>query len=469
MQEAAQSKRSTLLPLLRYRDPKVAIAWLGEAFGFETRCVAAGADGSFAYAHLACGDNLIMVTPAREALSDKPAVKLKSVKTPAKPSHSSSQACYLLVEDIDAHCRRAKEAGAEIVHAIAPYEHGGRRYACRDPEGHLWTFGTYDPWHDKTVSSPQRPRPSIFQSLLAHRAGLAAAAVLTVVAIAIPVWRLQTPPQAPVATVSEATGGSTLQAAAATAAEDAAINHSVERIREALAEEKKARRAAEASQRRTVGELETERAARQGAERAAEQLRVELSEARATRAAAKKLADDVSDPVTWETQAVPVAGDGLPSAPTATEAAAPVTAAMSVVSGPDPVVPNPTPEPDLSQTGPTPVPSPSKAGPSAEASSSDSPAQPDLSKPRPLPTNPLLAEGQAAMANGDIEAARRHFRRLAAQGLPEAALALGSTYDPVSVERAGLASAQADRTRAKQWYRRAIELAQAATERRPGQ
>jgi TPR repeat protein len=83
-----------------------------------------------------------------------------------------------------------------------------------------------------------------------------------------------------------------------------------------------------------------------------------------------------------------------------------------------------------------------------------------------VPSNPLLAEGLAAMANGDVEAARRHFRRLAAEGLPEAALALGSTYDPVSVERAGLASAEADRAQAKQWYRRAIELAQAATERR---
>lgn len=495
MQEAAQSKRPTLLPLLRYREPKVAIAWLDKAFGFETRCVATRPDGSFSYAHLACGDNLIMVTQAREALSDKPAAKLKSVKMPAKPGRFSGQACYLLVEDIEAHCTRAKDAGAEIVRAIAPFEHGGRRYACRDPEGHVWTFGTYDPWHDKrhdkTPPPPARPRPPVLQSVLAHRGGLAAAAVLTLVALAIPVWRLQTPPQATVATAME---GSTLKVAAVPAPEDAAINDSVERIRDALAQEQTARRAAEAAQRHTLTELQTERAARQEAERAAEaakhqalteletehaarqqaeraaeQLRAKLSAARATPAAAEQIAGDLNDPMTWETLALPAAGNSLPSAPSPTEAVVPVTTAMSVVSDAAPVVPDPTPEPGLSQSGPTPGPSPSEAGTSEVVSPETSPSQADLSISKPVPSNPLLAEGQAAMAKGDVEAARRHFRRLAAQGLPEAALALGSTYDPVSVERAGLASAQADRAQAKRWYRRAIELAQAATERRPGQ
>jgi TPR repeat protein len=69
------------------------------------------------------------------------------------------------------------------------------------------------------------------------------------------------------------------------------------------------------------------------------------------------------------------------------------------------------------------------------------------------------------MAKGDIETARRHFAQLAQQGVAEAALALGSTYDPVSIERAGMTSVHADRARAKQWYRRAIELAQSAAER----
>ena len=54
----------------------------------------------------------------------------------------------LIVADADAHYLRAKQAGADIVIEIADQDHGGRLYSCRDPEGHLWNFGSYDPWED---------------------------------------------------------------------------------------------------------------------------------------------------------------------------------------------------------------------------------------------------------------------------------------------------------------------------------
>ena len=41
-------------------------------------------------------------------------------------------------------------AGARIVIDIKDEDHGGRGYSCRDPEGHLWNFGTYDPWIEDT-------------------------------------------------------------------------------------------------------------------------------------------------------------------------------------------------------------------------------------------------------------------------------------------------------------------------------
>ena len=41
---------------------------------------------------------------------------------------------------------RAKAAGAKIVHEIADASYDGRGYSCRDLEGHLWSFGSYDPW-----------------------------------------------------------------------------------------------------------------------------------------------------------------------------------------------------------------------------------------------------------------------------------------------------------------------------------
>jgi uncharacterized glyoxalase superfamily protein PhnB len=57
-----------------------------------------------------------------------------------------TQGIYVVVDDVDAHYARAKAAGAEIVIDIKTQGYGGRDYTARDLEGHVWTFGTYDPW-----------------------------------------------------------------------------------------------------------------------------------------------------------------------------------------------------------------------------------------------------------------------------------------------------------------------------------
>jgi uncharacterized glyoxalase superfamily protein PhnB len=57
-----------------------------------------------------------------------------------------TQAPYVIVRDVDAHYEHAKESGAKIVLDIADQDYGGRLYSCHDIEGHLWSFGSYDPW-----------------------------------------------------------------------------------------------------------------------------------------------------------------------------------------------------------------------------------------------------------------------------------------------------------------------------------
>jgi len=59
-----------------------------------------------------------------------------------------TQSPYLVVADADAHYAQARSAGAEIIVDIEDQDHGGRAYTCRDPEGHVWNFGTYDPWQE---------------------------------------------------------------------------------------------------------------------------------------------------------------------------------------------------------------------------------------------------------------------------------------------------------------------------------
>jgi uncharacterized glyoxalase superfamily protein PhnB len=53
---------------------------------------------------------------------------------------------YVVVADVAACHARAAAAGAEIVIGLRTEDHGGESFSARDPEGHVWTFGSYDPW-----------------------------------------------------------------------------------------------------------------------------------------------------------------------------------------------------------------------------------------------------------------------------------------------------------------------------------
>ena len=73
------------------------------------------------------------------------------VKLP-RDAGGSTQAAYVVVEDIEAHYQNAVERGARIVYELADQDYGGKLYSALDPEGHLWNFGSYDPWaeiHDQ--------------------------------------------------------------------------------------------------------------------------------------------------------------------------------------------------------------------------------------------------------------------------------------------------------------------------------
>jgi curved DNA-binding protein CbpA len=76
----------------------------------------------------------------------------------------------------------------------------------------------------------------------------------------------------------------------------------------------------------------------------------------------------------------------------------------------------------------------------------------------------LLARGRASLSNGDVALARVYLRRAAERNDPQAALALGGTYDPTGLRGLGIPNfqAQADPAKAREWYRRAADLGSAA-------
>jgi uncharacterized glyoxalase superfamily protein PhnB len=140
MSSLAKNTRATVIPCLRYRDAPAAIKWLCSTFGFEEQLVVPNPDGTIAHAQLRFGNGMIMLG----SVVDSEYGRL--IKQPDEIGGAETQSVYVIVSDADAVYRRAKAAGAEIVLDIKDEDYGGRGFTCRDVEGRLWTFGTYDPW-----------------------------------------------------------------------------------------------------------------------------------------------------------------------------------------------------------------------------------------------------------------------------------------------------------------------------------
>ena len=124
--------RAALTSALCYRDPKAALKFLEAAFGFELVMLIEDSDGNLAHAEMSFGDSLVMIG----------AEWTEKHKSPASIDGFNTQTVHIQVEgDIDAHCERARAAGAEILMEPADQFYGDRTYRCRDLEGHFWTVG----------------------------------------------------------------------------------------------------------------------------------------------------------------------------------------------------------------------------------------------------------------------------------------------------------------------------------------
>ena len=134
----AKDTRAAIIPTLSYRDAKAAVEWLVRAFGFEPHAVYEQ-DGIVVHAELSFGNGMVMLGQ----VNDGPFGRY--MRQPGDIEGRETQTPYLIVADADAHYARARAAGAEILLDISDKPYGGRDYTCRDPEGHIWTFGTYDP------------------------------------------------------------------------------------------------------------------------------------------------------------------------------------------------------------------------------------------------------------------------------------------------------------------------------------
>ena len=137
---------STIIPSLRYRDALAAIDWLTRALGFQKNAVYMGPNNTVAHAQLTFGNGMIMLGSV-----DNGGETARFMIQPDEVGLRETKGIYLVVSDADAVHATAKAASAEMVLDIRDMDYGGRAFTCRDPEGHLWSIGTYDPW-----DSPQK-------------------------------------------------------------------------------------------------------------------------------------------------------------------------------------------------------------------------------------------------------------------------------------------------------------------------
>jgi uncharacterized glyoxalase superfamily protein PhnB len=125
-----------------YDDAAKAIDWLCAAFGFDVRFKVEGEGGRIEHSELTFGEGLIMV--GSTGGKAERAVPLPC-KSPREVGGANTQSLCICVDDVDAHCEKARAAGAKIMEAPATQDYGeqywsDRTYRAEDLEGHQWWF-----------------------------------------------------------------------------------------------------------------------------------------------------------------------------------------------------------------------------------------------------------------------------------------------------------------------------------------
>lgn len=118
-------------PSVIYQDNRAALEWLQRAFGFEPSMILTSAEGAIVHAEMSHGDGVVMIGNEWADWT----------RSPRSVGGKGTQYLHVRVDrDIDAHCERARSAGARIVMEPADQFYGDRTYMAEDPEGHRWTF-----------------------------------------------------------------------------------------------------------------------------------------------------------------------------------------------------------------------------------------------------------------------------------------------------------------------------------------
>jgi uncharacterized glyoxalase superfamily protein PhnB len=289
-----------LATAMRYRDVEAAVDWLCRAFGFEKQAQSTSDTGEVIYAQLGYGNAVLMLAPVRNTATDQ------FMKQPDEIGGAETQSCYFAVADADVHWARAKEAGASIVLELQDDDAGGRGYSCRDPEGHIWSFGTHDPTIGVHADQPEeRPPPTASRG----RALAAVVGVAILLATGAAIWTdaASWRPGLLSSTARQAHGGSGGVKVAEPRIDETA-ERAAREAREELERERDARRVAEEARGAARDELDRALAEKSAALRASEETLSRAAEAQRAKSVAEQDAQGAREELE-RTRAAKVASD----------------------------------------------------------------------------------------------------------------------------------------------------------------
>jgi len=124
--------RPAIIPTVIYRDPRAAMVWLEKAFGFEVSELLADGDDKILHAEMSFGGGVIVIGSQW----------VDWTRSPAAGGGLNTQLINVRLDsDADAHCERARAAGALIVQEPSDQFYGDRTYMAQDLDGHHWSFG----------------------------------------------------------------------------------------------------------------------------------------------------------------------------------------------------------------------------------------------------------------------------------------------------------------------------------------
>jgi uncharacterized glyoxalase superfamily protein PhnB len=129
----------TLTPSVMYADATAGIQWLTEVLGLKLKSLYQTPDGQTAFAELVWRTGIVFVSSRPPADNPWSRMGLASIALVAEDARSVAE-----------HYERARAAGADVVRALhvartPAFPDGSTQFDLRDPEGNLWTLGTFQP------------------------------------------------------------------------------------------------------------------------------------------------------------------------------------------------------------------------------------------------------------------------------------------------------------------------------------